>query len=186
MVLAADDLLPFSPHRVLVAGTTGSGKTTLAGRVGRKLGVEHVEIDSLFHGPNWEPRASFVEDVDRFTSQPAWVTEWQYGAVRDLLAARAEVLVWLDLPRAVARTRLLTRTFARRLRRTELWNGNIEPSLATFFTRPDENILRWEMKTHRDAARQVPAALEAHPHLIGVRLRSQREVEAWLAGLPPA
>jgi gluconate kinase len=49
---------PLGPEerRVLVAGTSGSGKTTLAQRVSEVLGVPHVEIDGLFHGPDWVPR----------------------------------------------------------------------------------------------------------------------------------
>src|SRR3712207_7517851 len=46
-----DDQLPHRPARVVVAGTSGSGKTTLAARIGRELGIPHVEIDALFHGP---------------------------------------------------------------------------------------------------------------------------------------
>ena len=81
-----------------MAGTSGSGKTTLAATVGEVLGLPHVEIDALFHGPGWTPRASFIADVDAFTRQDRWVTEWQYSAVRDLLADSADLVVWVDLP----------------------------------------------------------------------------------------
>ncbi|BDB58718.1 MAG: hypothetical protein ACI38R_12335, partial [Rhodococcus sp. (in: high G+C Gram-positive bacteria)] len=85
--------LPVRPRRVLVAGTSGSGKTTLAARIGEILDLPHVEIDGLHHGPNWTPRPSFREDVEEFTAQPRWVTEWQYTAVRPLLVERADLPV---------------------------------------------------------------------------------------------
>jgi adenylate kinase family enzyme len=66
-MLTASDPLPTRVQRVLVAGVSGSGKTTLAGRIGAILGIPHTEIDSLFHGPNWVPRASFANDVDHLT-----------------------------------------------------------------------------------------------------------------------
>ena len=91
------DALPLRPRRVLIAGTSGSGKTTLAERVSEVLGLPHIEIDALFHGPNWTPLETFEAEVIRFSSQPAWVTEWQYAPVRGLLADRADLLVWLDL-----------------------------------------------------------------------------------------
>ena len=43
--------LTIRPQKILVAGTSGAGKTTLAGRIGRLLEIEHTELDSLFHGP---------------------------------------------------------------------------------------------------------------------------------------
>lgn len=77
------------PPWVLVAGTSGAGKTTFARRLAEELNIPHVEIDALFHGPNWTPRESYEADVRRFVETPAWVTEWQYRVVRDLLAGGA-------------------------------------------------------------------------------------------------
>ena len=99
-VLSATDPLPARPRRVLVAGTSGSGKTTLARTIGGILALPHVELDALFHGPGWTRRPRFEADVERFTGRPAWTTEWQYPRVRQLLLARADCLVWLDLPGA--------------------------------------------------------------------------------------
>jgi hypothetical protein len=55
-VLTAADALDRPARKILVAGVTGAGKTTLARRIGQTLAVPHTEIDSLYHGPNWTPR----------------------------------------------------------------------------------------------------------------------------------
>jgi len=181
VLLGAGDPLLRRPQRVLIAGTSGSGKTALAARLGRLLGAPQVEIDALFHGPSWTPRESFVEDVESFSEQPAWVTEWQYSIVRDLLAERADLLVWLDLPRAKVMRQVVVRTARRRLRRQVLWNGNIEPPLWTIFTDPD-HIVRWAWKTHPKSAQRVAALAKQRPELAVVRLRSWSEVQQWLNG----
>ena len=134
-MLTADDPLPRPPRRVLVAGVTGSGKTTLSRRIAATWDLRHVEIDGLFHGENWTPRPSFLDDVRAFAAEERWVTEWQYGEVRDLLAERAELLIWLDLPRGTVTRQVVSRTLRRRLLRQELWNGNTEGPLRTFFTK---------------------------------------------------
>jgi len=122
-----------------------------------------------------------MDDVAAFAAEPAWVTEWQYGIARPLLLSRADLLVWLDLPRAVVMRRVVGRTVHRRLTRTALWNGNLEPSLFTFFTDPD-HIVRWAWRTHPESAERVAAAAGSRPGLSVVRLTSQREVDRWLAG----
>jgi adenylate kinase family enzyme len=112
------------PRRVVVAGASGSGKSTLAARLAAILDLSYVEIDGLFHGPNWEPRPEFLFDVDAFSAGPCWITEWQYSAARDLLASRADLLIWLDLRRRVTVWRAVRRTALRRVRRETLWYGN--------------------------------------------------------------
>ena len=180
-LLGPDDPLPVPARRVLVAGTSGAGKTTLAAAVGRTLGLPHVEVDALFHGPGWVPRPSFVEDVERLAAGQAWVTEWQYDAVRDLLAARAELLVWLDLPRSLVVRQVVRRTVLRRLRRQELWNGNREAPLRTFLTDP-EHVVRWAWATHARTGPRVEALAARRPDLPVVRLRSRRDVARWTSG----
>jgi adenylate kinase family enzyme len=180
-MLGCTDPLPRQPSRVLVAGTSGSGKTTLAAHVGRTLGIPHVEIDALFHGPGWTRRRDFEADVRRFSSRAAWVTEWQYGQVRALLAGRADLLVWLDLSRLTVMRQLVIRTLSRRLRREVLWNGNTEPPLRTILTDRD-HIVRWGWSTHPQTAVRVAALARQRPDLPVVRLRSRRAARRWVEG----
>jgi adenylate kinase family enzyme len=180
-VLNAHEPLHSTPRRILVAGTSGSGKTTLAGRIAETVGAPHTEIDALYHGPNWTPRESFMRDVAAFAAQPTWVTEWQYGKARPLLLQRADLLVWLDLPRSLVMRRVVRRTAQRRMTRTALWNGNLEPPLASFFTDRD-HIVRWAWRTHHENAQRVAAAVVSRSDLSVVRLRRQHEVDHWLSG----
>ena len=181
-MLGPSDTIAPPPRRVLVAGTTGVGKTTTAARIGRALDVPHTEIDGLFHGPGWEPRPTFEQDVERYTAEPAWVTEWQYRQVQALLTERADTLVWLDLPVRVTIWRLVRRTVRRRVGRTALWNGNVEPPLWTIFTNRD-HIIRWGIRTRRKMRAMVPPLEDAAPHLRIVRLRSQADIDAFVERL---
>lgn len=130
-MLGANDPISWHPRRVTIAGVTGAGKSTLARRISAILGIPHTELDSLFHGPFWVPRPSFSTEVEDFTLGADWVTEWQYAGVKNVIASRADTMLWLDLPTRVALSRVVRRTVRRRLRRQQLWNGNIEPSLRT-------------------------------------------------------
>lgn len=181
VALGPADPLPARPAKVLVAGTSGSGKTTLSARVGAVLGLRHVEIDALFHGPGWTRLPTFGDDVEAFSARPSWVTEWQYSAVRDLLADRADLMVWLDLPRATVMHQVTARTLRRRVGRRVLWNGNVEPPLRTIFT-DREHIVRWAWDTHPETAVRVAELARRRPDLPIVRLRRRAELEHWVAG----
>ncbi|TRW43906.1 AAA family ATPase [Georgenia yuyongxinii] len=180
------DPLPCRPRRVLVAGVSGAGKTTLARRIGRALAVPHVEIDALFHGPAWTPRPEFLADVERLTATDGWVTEWLYDAARPLLLARADLMVWLDLPAAQTMAQVVTRTVRRRVRGEALWNGNREGPLVTVLRDP-EHVVRWAWTT-RHRLRDLPATVGAArataglPDLPVVRLGSHRAADRWRAG----
>lgn len=181
-LLGADDALPARPRRILVAGVSGAGKTTLAARISATLGIIHTEIDALFHGAGWTPRPEFLDDVRALVAAPTWVTEWQYAAARPLLAEAADLLVWLDPPFHRTLGRVTRRTLRRRLRREVLWNGNVEPPLWTVLSNRD-HIWRWAIRTRHKYRDLVPATAAAHPHLSVVHLRRQREVERWLVNV---
>ena len=180
---------PFSAQRILIAGITGSGKTTLARRLAERRSLPHVELDALFHGPGWTIRASFLDDVRAFAADDRWVTEWQYSGkgTDPILAPRADLAIWLDYPYAISRARLLRRTVSRSVRRTELWNGNREkPIWSMLSADPEESILRWQTQTRAKWRERMPSVSAAYPALTVVRFRWPGETERWLRALPPA
>ncbi|UYO95735.1 AAA family ATPase [Microbacterium sp. M28] len=187
-MLSFDDPVPADVDRVLIAGVTGSGKTTLARRLASAWGLRHVEIDALFHGPNWTPRPEFLDDVRAFAAEERWVTEWQYTSkgTDEILAPRADLLIWLDYPWRLVRGRLLRRTVKRRMLRTPLWNGNVEPPMWKLTAWTGENdILRWQSETRHKWDERMPEITNRFPHLRIVRLRHPREADAWLAHVGP-
>lgn len=167
-------------QRVLVVGSSGSGKTTLARAIARALDTTHHELDALFHGPAWQPRATFVEEVERATCEPRWVIEGNYAPVREHLWARADTIVWLDLPRLIVEYRVVRRSFLRWWNREELWNGNFEPSPLRWIDR--EHPERWSWIKTAEYRAQYPKrfADPAYAHARRVRLRSQREIDAFM------
>ena len=172
-------------QRIVVVGTTGSGKSTLARKISHLLDVPHVEMDAL----NWEagwvaaPTEVFRQRVQDALAGDAWVTDGNYGNVRDLVWPRATAVVWLDHPLRVVAWRLFRRTLRRSLTKEELWNGNRERFLTQFFSR--DSLFIWLLKTYWRRRRTYPLLLKQpeHSHLKVAHLRSQRETDDWLSGV---
>jgi adenylate kinase family enzyme len=174
---------PLRPHRIVVTGTTGSGKTTLACSVAAKLNLPHAEQDAWNHLPGWKeaPLEQFRANVDRFTAQTGWVMDGNYTRANDIGWARADTLIWLDYPAWLVFWRLLRRTLRRGFRREELWNGNRERLGLNLFSR--DGILAWFFRTHWKRQRETPQKLAAYPHLQILRFRTPGEAQRWLRSL---
>ena len=173
-------------HRVVVVGCSGSGKTTVAREVARKLDFPLLELDSLFHQPNWVelPDREFRAKIAEFALQPSWVIDGNYTShgVRELIWPAADTVVWLDLSRPVVMRQVLGRTLRRVWTRQELWNGNKEPWTNLYRWDPDKNIIRWAWTRHGPTRQEYEEAL-AEPdtvHLRVHRLRTRGEVEVFL------
>ena len=171
--------------RVVLIGTTGAGKTTMAGRIAQALNMPHIEFDAIRHGPNWTetPDDVFRERLRLELRGDRWVGDGNYGIARDVVWPRATMLVWLDYPIPVVMWRLFWRTIRRGVFRQELWHGNRERIWWHFFSR--QSLFLWALRTHWQRRRTIPAAL-AHPehlHLDLVHLRSPKAARQWLLTL---
>ena len=177
---------PGSLDRVVVVGTTGSGKTALARELARALDVPHVEFDAHRHGPGWSetPDDVFRERLRDALAGGSWVGDGNYRLARGVVWPRATLLLWLDYPLRVVLWRLCRRIVRRAVRRPELWNGNRESIRRQLLTR--DSLILWALKSHGRHRREIPRELERpeHRHLRLVRLRTPREAAAWLDGLP--
>jgi adenylate kinase family enzyme len=170
--------------RLIVIGPSGSGKTRLSARLAELLGVPHVEIDALWHGPNWESCGpeELRARVSAATEGEDWISDGTYHTIiGDLVLERGEAVAWLDLPVALVIWRLVRRTWVRKRNRVVLWNGNTEDAWL--------NQIRWlfwpAFKRAFENRRHLPARLALHPHLQVHRLRSDAEVEAFVQSIQP-
>ena len=78
-------------ERILVLGSTGSGKTTLARQLSSALAVQHVELDALYFGPDLTtvPLHILRQRNGEAIAGDRWVTDGNKRAVRDLVWPRA-------------------------------------------------------------------------------------------------
>jgi adenylate kinase family enzyme len=168
-------------RRVNVKGTSGSGKTTFARELARRLELPYLELDALHHGPNWaEPtpdefRARVHEAMA--AAPEGWVIDGNYEAkLGGTVIGEADTIVWLDLPLPLKLRRLWRRTIHRIRGDVELWSGNRESWRGAFWSR--DSLFWWMLKSHFRHRRRWPRRYGGDPRL--VRLRTVAEARRWL------
>ncbi len=171
-------------RRVSVVGTSGSGKSTLARELAEILGVPHLELDAVHHQPGWAPLPTdeFRRIIAARAAAGGWVIDGNYGRVRDLVWARADTVVWLDLPKRTVMRQVVWRTLRRVALRRELWNGNRERWRNFLTWNPEQSVISWAWHKHApDHAKYAAAAASpASAHLRFIRLTSRRDVARFL------
>ncbi|MEH2527745.1 MULTISPECIES: DNA topology modulation protein [unclassified Bradyrhizobium] len=90
-------------QRVLVMGSSGSGKSTFARRLSEIAGIPFVSLDALYWKPGWvaSDNAEFGHRVAEVARRPQWVMDGnytRYGA-GELRRQVSDTVIWFDLPR---------------------------------------------------------------------------------------
>lgn len=182
----------------MVYGVTGSGKTTLARRIGEATGLPwHSADDEIGWLPGWvmrspEEQRRIAEDL---CAQQEWVLDTAYGTWLDVPLERLDLIVALDYPRWFSLQRLVRRTVSRAVTRQEMCNGNTETWRQAFSR---DSIIVWHFRSwarKRARIRQWaadptgvrPGATVDSSDLDGVpavlHLKSAREAERWCLSL---
>jgi hypothetical protein len=115
--------------------------------------------------------------VQPLAAADAWVIDGSYQSkIGQLVLARADVVVWLDLPMRTWLPRLVRRTLRRARTREELWDGNYESFRKGLLTR--DSLLLFTLRHVRARRRTYPERFASYDV---VRLRSQAEIDVFLS-----
>jgi adenylate kinase family enzyme len=169
--------------RVVVIGTSCSGKTTFARRLASSLGTQHWELDALYWGPDWTCRPDFQQEVSAAVEQPQWVIDGNYSAVRDIIWRRCTAIVWLDYSFARVFSRALRRTIRRVVMGERLYSSNRETIRNALF---DVEAPLWLVaRTHGKRRRELPELFKRpeYDHATLIQLTTPLAAQAFLQKL---
>ena len=86
-------------NRIMIIGCGGAGKSTLAHRLHKILGLPIYHLDQVYWKPGWiEPeRPEWMAAADEVTAHPEWIIDGNYGSTMDARIERADTIVYLDM-----------------------------------------------------------------------------------------
>jgi len=99
--------------KIFIVGSPGAGKTTLAKRLSKKLGLPHYDLDKIrFPYPNQKRSdEQALPFVDKLVQKPNWIIEGVYIAWLENYLKEADQVIFLDTPYHIAFFRVILRFF---------------------------------------------------------------------------
>lgn len=87
--------------KIMIIGSGGSGKTTLAKQLSVKLGIPVYHLDAYFWLPNWQEADpdEFMEKHYKLVMQKEWIMDGNYMRTISSRMFAADVIIFLDIPR---------------------------------------------------------------------------------------
>lgn len=172
----------YGAQRIVVYGTTGSGKTHLAKRISAATGIPFHEVDNFTWRPGWQevPHEDQRARIAEICLQDSWIIDSMYGSFIDIPLRRAELIVCLDYPRVTSFARLVRRSIARVVTKQPVCNGNIETCRRLF---SHDSILIWHSLSFRRKRERMRGWQATSEGPKAILMRSPRDTERWLEGL---
>lgn len=98
-------------QRILVIGSPGAGKSTLARDIAARTDLPLFNLDRIFWLPGWteRDRDEGRAELANVLAQDRWIIDGNYGSSLPMRIARADTVVWLDYPTHLCLIRAIKR-----------------------------------------------------------------------------
>ena len=172
-------------NKIIVVGTTGSGKSTLSESLSSKLNIPYIQLDQLFWKPNWQwsTDEEFFENIQKaIEGKDSWIIDGNYHRTQFITWPLADTVIWIDLPFYKILYQNLSRSIRRAIVHEELWpnTGNRE-SFKRLLSK--DSIIKWLVKTYPIMKKRYAEAIQDpnYSHIKFYHLKSRSEVRDFIS-----
>jgi AAA domain len=164
--------------KIAIIGPSGAGKTTLAKKLGSRLGLKVYHLDRFFWQSSWrrESREIRIDRLQNLVQEKSWIIEGTYLNSSELHLQEANTIIFLDIsPFVCLRRRIKRHREYKRHPGRDIPKGSTD--VLTFI------ILLQILFFPFGARRKLEDKLSKFPLEKVMRLCSTKEIERFLAQL---
>jgi adenylate kinase family enzyme len=100
-----------SMKKIVIIGSGGAGKSTLATQLGEMLNLEIIHLDKLYWQAGWvEPlKDEWKKTVEDLLKRDSWIMDGNFGGTIEMRLKACDTAIFLDFPRTVCLYRVIKR-----------------------------------------------------------------------------
>lgn len=166
-------------RKVIIIGSGGAGKSTLAGKLGKLTGLPVIHLDREYWRPNWEktPADEWEARVKELITGDSWIMDGNFGGTRAMRMKAADTIIFLDFSRWACLYRIV--------KRTAKYYGRTRPDMTEDCRESfDPAFFLWIWNYRHRSRVRLLSELESISAKNIIVLKSQREVDRFLNALP--
>lgn len=97
--------------KIMVIGSSGSGKSTFSRELGKVLGLPVHHLDLYYWKPGWieTPREEWEEFNKQLVAKENWIIDGHFGRTMDIRMKAADVIIFFDLSPIITTYRVIKR-----------------------------------------------------------------------------
>ncbi len=98
-------------EKIVIIGSSGAGKTTLARKLGSIFHIKVVHLDRIFwqHGWKEKPRDTRIDILQEIVQEKQWIIEGTYLGSSEPRLNTADIIIFLDIAPLLSLIRIIKR-----------------------------------------------------------------------------
>ena len=101
----------FDQERIVIIGSCGAGKSTLARNLGQRLNLSVIHLDAYYWQSGWQEtdQNKWQKIQQELIEANSWIIDGNYYNTTDIRLTAADTIIWLDFNRYLCLWRVIKR-----------------------------------------------------------------------------
>ena len=164
--------------RILIVGSGGAGKSTIARKIGEILELPVIHLDAHFWNAGWRetPRDEWEIRVNKLIKGDNWIIDGNFDRTLPARLERADTVILLDIPHMLCIWRVIKRCITHR--------GKTRPDMAPHCPeKADMEFLKWIWNYPVHSRPKVLNSIAKAEHVRCIILQSPNQINGFLKSL---